>query len=334
MSHTKLSVRGLVVSIAIVFVSTIALADTVFDYGIASRGPVEMSGNSSVCGDLGNVLAASYGEDYALEATGVSKIDGSVFLPNSDASVYLYGSIGVGGRLYSGQRTITQETVNGQPDAYKPFCFGVGPEFPDIDTSVFRPFATNAISRSTNTTGAAFTNIRVPANTNPTFTSCTFNGVIFIEQPNVVIFTGNTTITGVVATSPLLPGWHSDIEFTGNTVAHSVTDLPDDPQFAGLRDLPGTFLLAPGFDVRLDDVTISSAGCMAADSFAIGPIASVAGGPIISYGQGGVQMLGNAMFTRGSDSYTSLPPGFTPEPAAMTLLAGAAWPLLRHRRRA
>jgi len=46
---------------------------------------------------------------------------------------------------------------------------------------------------------ATFENIRVVAGTNPNFTGhATLKGIVFIEAPNVVTFSGGTTITGII----------------------------------------------------------------------------------------------------------------------------------------
>ena len=114
------------------------------------------------------------------------------------------------------------------------------------------------------------TNIRIPAGTNPTFkANTTINGVIYIESPNIVTFKGNTTICGViVAEQPEIENLSANqIHFEGNVTSSGVENLPAGREFDGLRELTGSFLLAPGFSTRFKGKSNMLSGWTVASSF-------------------------------------------------------------------
>jgi len=117
------------------------------------------------------------------------------------------------------------------------------PEFPTIDTDAFKAYATNPYTGSTN-----LVNVRIPANTNPTFNGgATITGVLYVEAPNKVTFGGNLNIQGVIVTqnNPIGNLTTNIMNFGGTVTAQSVSSLPE--SYGDLRTLTGSFLLAPGF---------------------------------------------------------------------------------------
>ena len=104
-----------------------------------------------------------------------------------------------------------------------------------------------------------FENIRIPGGTNPTFSgSTTLNGIVFIETPNVVTFTGNVDITGIIVGDGDMNdnSGANQIIFLGNVASAPVTDLPETAQFEQLREETGTFLMAPGFGASFGSSTV------------------------------------------------------------------------------
>ena len=279
-----------------------------FDYGVASRSKIVMTGNPRILGASdpaeASVLSATYSDPEAVKLTGNCTIDGDLSMSNPDAHASLTGNISIGGEGLGG-------------DIVEHIQVGVGDvEFPEADPSVFEPFATNIVDRSTRTNGnRTFTNIRILAGTNPTFSgNITIKGVVFIETPNRVRFSGNLNITGVVVTEDAGDGdlGNNYIHFTGNTSTQGVENLPDTPEFQGLKQLPGTFLLAPGFSVKFTGNFGTINGAMGCDQFQFtGNAGGTVTGPIINWSDTAFTMTGNAHLTIDRSGGSGAPPGFS-----------------------
>jgi Tfp pilus assembly protein PilX len=288
-----------------------------FPYGVASRGKVSMTGNARILGanepSEANVLTATYSEPEAARLVGNCTVDGDMYVSNPDASVRLTGNINIGG----------ESNFGGNIDDH--VHIGVGDvEFPEADPSVFEPFATNIVDSGTPTSGnRTFENIRIAAGTNPNFSgNITIKGVVYIESPNNVRFTGNLNLQGVVVTEDAGDGnlGSNSIRFTGNTNTTGVESLPDQPQFTGLKALPGTFLLAPGFSTTFTGNFGTINGAMAADEFRwTGNAGGTVSGPIINWADTEFNLTGNSHLNIDLSDCDGLPPGFSS--GAVTLSA-------------
>ncbi len=278
-----------------------------FDYGIASRGRIIMTGNARVLGvndpHEADILSATYSTPEAVRLTGNPTIDGDVSTCSPFSYVSITGNPDIGGHT---DWDVIQDHIH----------TGIGDvAFPEIDPTVFEPFATNLVDSSTNTNGnRTFENIRIAAGTNPTFSgNTTIRGVVFIEAPNEVRFTGNLDFTGVIVTEDAGEDAYDDntIRFTGNMTSAGVEDLPDTPQFADLREMPGSMLLAPGFGVHFTGNFGTVNGALAADQFMMtGNSGGIVRGPIICYSDSDFTLTGNAHFSIDRSHYESEPPGF------------------------
>ncbi len=280
-----------------------------FDYGLASKGKIKLTGNARIKSanepSEATVLGATYSDLEAARLTGNCEIDGDLLISNPKAHATLIGNIAIGGA--------SQQSG----DIHDHVRIGVGDvEFPEADPSAFEPFATNVVDSSTNTSGKkTFVNIRILAGTDPTFAgNITLKGVTFIETPNKVTFTGNLQIDGVIVTQDAGEGGLDDnyLHFTGNTVTSGVESLPDDQsEFAGLKELDGTFLLAPGFSAKFTGNFGTVNGAMAADEFRMtGNAAGTVRGPIINWADTPFKMTGNARVTIDRSGSSTLPRGF------------------------
>jgi hypothetical protein len=288
--------------------SLLAGGSAAFDYGIATGGKVDLTGNARIlganCADEAKVLSTTYADDEAYKLTGNCRIDGDIYASNPAAYVTLIGNTSIGG------------VSNWDPEIVDHIHIGIGDvELPEVDPNVFEPFATNVVDASTQKTGnLTFENIRIAAGTNPTFAgNITINGVVFVEVPNQVQFSGNVTVTGVIVTQDAGEGAYNSntIKFTGNTTSRSVSELPDTPPFHDLRDMTGSFLLAPGFGVEFVGNFGTVNGCMAADKFKwTGNAGGTVRGPVISYSDEDFKMTGNANLTIDRSDGTDLPAGF------------------------
>lgn len=294
----------------------------IFGYGVASMGRIKMTGNAQIRGANSSAEAdtfsGTYATDEAYKLTGNSLIDGDVYAANPDAYATLTGNVSIAG-----------EGV-GSEDLLDHIHIGTGDqEFPEVNSAVFEPFATNIVDADTPISGGStFSNIRILADVNPTFSGdTTISGVIFIEQPNNVQFTGNTTVTGVIVTQDAGDGTYTtnEIKFTGNTTIHGVEQLPDVPEYAEMKLMPGSFLLAPGFGVEFTGNFGTVSGTMAADSFKFtGNAGGTVHGSLICYSDEEMMLTGNANLTFDRSSTPDIPPGFTtpdtlaPIPASYT----------------
>lgn len=273
-------------------------------HGIVSRGRISVTGNARVSGantaSEGSIYTATQ-DANALTMIGNTDVDGEFYATNPDGYATLIGNVSVGG----GRGNAAHDHVH----------FGVPPfEIPDVDPTVFEPYATETVDHTTRTNGnLTFHNIRIRANTNPTFSgNITIRGVVYVEKPNQVTFTGNLDMTGTIVADSghENPGNGNQINFRGNTSSRGVEDLPDTPEFAGLRDLEGAFMLTPGFEAEFTGNFGVVNGVMAANSFDFtGNAGGTIKGSLIQYGDNVLDLTGNSGLTFDHQTYTDPIPG-------------------------
>ncbi|HEV58947.1 MAG TPA: hypothetical protein ENN87_15870, partial [Phycisphaerales bacterium] len=292
--------------------------DSVFDFGVASRGPLSLSGNIELTGYNIAVEADVYLEsllhETALSIIGNSQIAGDVKIVNPDAAVDLQGGkASIGGE--TGSAAVENHVTVGVPQT----------QFPDPNPTYFEKWVQNDL---TDTAGDTYTNIRIPAGTNPTFNAdVTLQGVIYIEQPNVVTFSGNCDITGIIVAEgdPDDDTQTNQLIFRGNVSSTSVADLPaDDEQYVcydhdtgayyDLRTETGTFVMAPGFGVSFGGNFDTLNGAIAANGVTFfGNAGGVIGGSVINYADTPMLLSGNADLIFNRSGIDQLPAGFVSE---------------------
>ena len=283
-----------------------------FDYGIASRGSIYVSGNATISGmnspDEANVLSAS-DEGIAISVGGSATIEGDLFLTaDGEDSIYLSGGgLSVGGT--SDIDEILANHVHRPPDE---------PEFPEIDLTPFVSLATSVIDSDTDLTGPGlvFNNVRVAAGTNPEFMNDTvINGILYIEVPNKVTFKSKATINAIIVTedaSELEIADHQ-LDFKGQVTARGVGDHLVGEEFAAVKQHTGTIILAPGFGVTFRGGVNSINGTVAADQFAFRGNATIEGevsGTILGLSQSDLVMQGNATIRVNRAKADPTPAGF------------------------
>ena len=209
-------------------------AGAILNYGVATKGTVSTGGSTIIQGltdpTKGSVLSTDMTSATPVSIGG-SGITGDVSVVNPAATV---AGGPIGGT--SDPVQILQHIHKGVP----------APSFPTIDTTPFTAFATNKY-----VAGGPYNNIYIPPNTNPSFTGGTINGVMWIQQPNVVSFRGNTVINGVIVTDVKnsFNAAANQISFAGTVSATPIQNLaPSNPAYdPNLVKLTGAFLLAPDF---------------------------------------------------------------------------------------
>jgi Tfp pilus assembly protein PilX len=282
-------------------------ANNVFDFGVATRGPLTTQGNVSIAGVNIAVESNAYIESLssfvALTMSGNSNIAGTVKIVNPLATVDIGSKAGVGGDTGA--------------DAMKNIEIGAPPvEFPEMVPSIFYSYATNVLTPSTNLKNATLTNIRIPGGMNPVFSGqANLNGVVLIESPNVVEFSGGVNITGVIVTNgdPTDDSGTNQLIFRGNVADYSVESLPDEPQFAGLRSQTGTFIIAPGFAVSFGG-TMDTSGAIAANGVEFfGNAGGKIKGSVINYADKDMMVWGNSDLYFNRSGITEVPAGFVPQ---------------------
>jgi len=283
---------------------------TVFDYGVATKGPLHLAGNIELDGVNVSVEADVYieseNENEALSIIGNSQIAGDVKITNPDAYVTLQGGqAGIGGE--TGDDALNHVSVGETP-----------PEFPIPNPGHFEDYAVNIVDSSTDTTvDAAFENVRIVAGTNPTFSgNVTLNGIVFIEAPNVVTFTGNTIITGIIVGNGDLEddSATNQVNFLGTVDSCPVSELPDEAQFAGLQDETGTFILAPGFHLAFGGNFNTLSGAIAGNGIEFyGNAGGTVNGSIINYSDEEMALTGNSDLYFNRSGTSQVPAGFVPE---------------------
>ncbi len=279
----------------------------VFDCGVLLGGKLRMTGNASITGandpSEAQVLTVLMSDDECFKMTGNCDLEGDLNASNPDGYASLSGNITIGGA----------SKWSGDIDDHIHFGVPVV-ELPRPDPTVFEPFAVNVLSGSTSG-NRTFTNIRIPANTNPTFSgNTTLEGVIYIEQPNNVHFSGNVSMKGVIVTEDAGQDAYASntIKFTGNSSFEGVEALPDTAEFAGLKAMPGAAILAPGFDLRFTGNFGTVGGTLAAEKFTFtGNSGGVVKGAIISYSDEEMTLTGNSSLIIDRSAYDKVPPGFS-----------------------
>ena len=233
----------------------------VFDYGVVSRGTLTISGNAKVLGvndpSEASIMSATTDEDIAISLEGNAVVAGNATVVEDPRYLSVSGNPSLGGT--SDPEEMAQHILT-VPEA---------PDFPEVDTASLAPLATNIVDASTDVSspGLVLSNIRIVAGTNPAFSSdIVLNGIVYVEAPNIVMFTAKTTLNGLVVAE----GTSQDINdcqmhFSGQVEAFGVEALPDTPEFEAVKQQTGTFVLAPGFQVTFSGHFSAINGTIAAD---------------------------------------------------------------------
>jgi len=283
-------------------------ADTVFDFGVASKGPLVLSGSVEIEGVNINVESNAYIESpntlLALSINGNSHIAGNVKIVNPLGTVFLGPKAGVGGA--TGAAAMEYIAIGADPSA-----------FPEMSAGTFASYATNVLSPSTDLKNVTLTNVIIPAGMNPKFSgNTTLRGVTFVESPNVVEFTGGVDVTGVIVTngSQSDDSGTSQLIFQGNVSSKSVALLPQEAQFTGLHNKTGTFIMAPGFAASFGGSFVAQTGAIAANGVEFfGNAGGTILGSVINYANKDMVLSGNSSLMFNRSGLTEVPAGFVPQ---------------------
>ena len=274
-----------------------------FNYSVGTCGSIIVSGNSMVGGSSEETTAMVLSMSSDIPAIQVS------------------GSGEIGGELYV--TGATEDYIDLGGASAESVSFGVqDPIPPTVDVSPFVPLAVNEYGVSgTSTVGSStvYTNVRIPAGTNPTFSGDTvINGVIYIEAPNNVKFSGGTVINGIIVTEEdsFQDIANCQIEFRGSVTAPGVDALPDgDAQFTEIKKYTGTVILAPGFALDFAGNMAAVSGVIAADQISFSGNTEISGpvtGAIIGLKDYPMVFSGSSEIRMDPLEEGLLPAGFVP----------------------
>jgi len=280
------------------------IIDPMFNYGIASKGPVRFPSNPTIEG-VNNISEAaiyieSSSEPLALLVTGNANFEGDITIGNLDGRAEFYGDVLIGGN--QGQTAIDRNVhINSQPV-----------DFPPPDTGHFRQYATGTtITSATDTSGnMVLTNSVIAAGTDPVFSgNLTINGVLFVESPNVIEMNGNIELNGMIVAEGdvAYPGTDSII-FRGN---FSSSTFPAGSDYDAIRSETGSSILAPSFAVELAGNFSSLGGVLAVSSFHIsGNASALIKGTIVTYSENPTLVEGNPTLRFDRSGIIESPAGF------------------------
>ncbi len=277
----------------------------IFNYGLATKGPLNFTGNPTVIGLNEAWEADLYVESFAsltsITVGGNSKFDGEIEIGNPAASVNFVGDVNIAGD--HGQTAIDNHVH-----------IGVDPvEFPIPDTDRFRPYANGDLidfSTDLSTHPNTLVNCKIAAGTNPSFPkSVTIQGVLFIESPNIVTFTQNVALQGIIVGDGDLNSPGTDrIDILGNFAS---SPYPAGMEFDALRSEEGTSILAPGFGASFQGNFSTLEGVVALSGVTFsGNVNALIKGTIINYSDTPMIVEGNAVMCFDRIASTRIPAGF------------------------
>jgi len=276
----------------------------IFDFGLATKGPLLFNGNPTITGVNSNseadIFIESQNDDLALRVTGSTNFDGDITIGNTDADFDFQGDVLIGGD--QGQEAIDNH-VSKSTDAL---------EFPVPDTGHFLQYATgDIIDGSTDISGGmTLTNATIEAGTNPTFEgNITIEGILFVESPNIITFSKNVALNGMIVGDgdPDNPGTNN-ISFLGN---FATNPCPSGAEFDAIRSETGSSILAPGFVASFSGNFSALGGVMAVSGAEFsGNVSALIEGTIINYSDNPITIEGNATLNFDRSADIEVPAGF------------------------
>jgi len=273
----------------------------ILDYGVAARGPLKLSGGiiTGTPAGEGSIFTASTLAN-PLQMSGSTVISGTVTMSNPTGTIN--GSGNIGGQS-NPAAWVPPLVTNNAPV----------PEFPAVNPS---PFVNYLVGKETlitgNVSGPNLTNIRVKAGCNAQFSGGVINGVVLIEAPNQITFSGGCIVNGVVVVAnPDEATSTNKLTFSGGSSIRGVESLPDVEPYKALRLLTGSSLLAPTFAVTMSGGSSSFGGAVVCKSM----VGSGGSGGNVA---GTVIMTGNSLLTLSGGSGFSITAGTSGIPTGVT----------------
>ncbi|MHC4229308.1 MAG: pilus assembly PilX N-terminal domain-containing protein [Planctomycetota bacterium] len=288
----------------------------IFNYGMATKGPINYTGNPTTLVASENweadIYVESSGSAIAIDIEGNTNFQGDITIGNPAANADFGGDVQIAGE--SGQDAIDNHVTIGE-DEYV--------EFPVPDTNQFEVFATGMVIDSSTdpnffgdpnnpgTGNATLINAKIVAGTNPTFyCNALIQGILYIESPNVVIFSSNVLLQGIivgdgdVTADPIT----DKIDFLGNFASGP---YPPGSEFDAIREKEGTSIVAPGFAGTFQGNFSTVEGVVAFSGMKFsGNVAAIVKGTLINYSDDPLTVEGNPSMMFDRAGLTKIPAGF------------------------
>jgi hypothetical protein len=278
----------------------------IFNFGLATKGPLNYTGNPTTVGALetweADIYIESSGSANALSVIGNTNFDGDIMIGNPAASATFGGDVNIDGD--TGQDAIDNHVF-----------VGVDPvDFPEPDTARFTPYATGDVidsSTDLNAYGNILINCSIAAGTNPVFPkSLTIQGILYIESPNIVTFTQNVALEGIIvgAGDPTADPAPDRIDVLGNFASGP---YPAGVEFDAIRAEEGSSIVAPGFGMSFQGNFSTLEGVVAVSGVTFsGNVNAQIKGTIINYSEVPMIVEGNAVMNFDRAASTKVPAGF------------------------
>jgi hypothetical protein len=277
----------------------------IFNYGIATKGPLNLAFNPTIGAATEGWEADIYVESgSSLIAVDIDKnatLAGDIDIGNPNAGVTCGGTLTQGGEIDH----VAEEDH---------------PEFPVPDVEHFLQYATGPVlDKTTDFSQSVYTNARIAPNTDPNFTAAnvTIRGILYIEAPNKVMFGKITTLQGIIVADGDVncPG-DNHINFGDPTDPKTPSNFTSGPypagaEFDALRQEEGSCILAPGFKVSFMKNFSAINGVIAASGmyFANNATATVKG-TLINYSDEPLVIDRNLNITFDRSAMVKIPAGF------------------------
>ena len=281
----------------------------IFNYGLATKGPLNYTGNPLTTAANASWEADIYVESFvdgvanptAVSVGGNTNFNGNIMIGNPNADVSFGGDVLIDGD--HNQTAIDNHVF-----------IGVDPvEFPEPDTARFTPYATGITIDSSTDLNASniLVNCSIAAGTNPVFPkSVIIQGILLIESPNVITFTRNVALQGIIVgegdltTAPVT----DRIDVLGNFASGP---YPAGAEFDAIRGEVGSSIVAPGFAMSFQGNFSTLEGVVAVSGVTFsGNVAAQIKGTIINYSDTPMVIEGNASMTFDREASTKVPAGF------------------------
>jgi hypothetical protein len=293
---------------------------SVFRYGVAAKGKIKLGGDTDLEGDEqaidGSIFSTSIDEfKHPIEIKKKASISGDVFMSDPDGNLKIGKKVEIHGT--SDPQEYEQYIHRGEP----------APEFPVIDTTEFKPFATSTYTGAKHDDDGVdyYQNVVIPPNVNPHFDRDTvIEGVLYIKMPNQITFAKDTTVRGVIVVEPSAnPRDYKDkkntISFEKGATLYDISTLPVNSQFPQeLHDLSGATIIAPDTQLKFKGKSGSWTSSIIAEDITLHNHSSgLVSGSLISYGDVKFDKKGDLIIDRNRNrmpmiARRSLPSHFVP----------------------
>ena len=277
----------------------------IFNYGLATKGPLTYTGNPTMTAVNEAWEADLYIESSdsltAISTGGNCNFAGEIEIGNPAAATDFKGDVLIAGE--HGQTAIDNHVHIGTEPV----------EFPTPDTDRFEHYATgDEINSSTDlsTYDNTLINCSIAPGTNPVFPkSVIIQGIIFIESPNIVTFERNVALEGIIVGDGDLTNPGTDrIDVLGNFASST---YPEGMEFDEIRSEEGSSVVAPGFAMSFQGNFSTLEGVVAVSGISFtGNVNAQIKGTIINYSDDPMVIGGNAVMNFDRVDSTKVPAGF------------------------